>query len=135
MSIPTPLSAAAGVSRRATALPAGLAILVLLLGGCGQRMAVKVNGEVVSQDEFYKRCANSTQGQLIAPPVGVMVLNEVILDQLLTQEARRLKLEPTEAEVDAELANYRKRASGAGQSLDERLKQSGLPLDALKQNF
>ena len=42
-----------------------------------------------------------------------MVLNELIIDQLLTQEARRLKLEPTDAEVDAELATYRKRASSS----------------------
>jgi foldase protein PrsA len=135
MSIRSPHGAAATAPRRVAAVLAGLPILFLLLGGCGQRMAVKVNGEVVSQDEFYKRCANNTQGQLIAPPVGVMVLNELILDQLLTQEARRLKLEPTDAEVDAELATYRKRASAAGQSLDDRIKQSGLPIDAVKQSI
>ena len=115
MSITSPLSGAAGACRRAAALLAGLPILVLALGGCGQRMAVKVNGEMVSQDQFYERCANYTQGQLIGPPVGVIELNEVINDQLLTQEAKRLKLEPTDAEVNAELESYRKRATGAGQ--------------------
>src|SRR5438067_2026398 len=99
MSNRTPPSGAADACRRAPVLLAGLAILVLMLGGCGQRMAVKVNGEVISQDEFYKRCANNTQGQLFGTPVGVMALNEIILDQLLTQEARRLKLEPTAAEI------------------------------------
>jgi len=110
----------------------GIPVLALLIGGCGQRMAVKVNGEVVSQDEFFNRCANFTQGQLIGPPVGWIELNELINDQLLTQEAKRLKLEPTDAEVNAELENFRKQAAGSGQSLDERLKQAGLPLDALK---
>src|SRR3954447_10691564 len=120
MSIATPLSGAAGAGRRAGALLAGLPLPVLMLGGCGQRMAVKVNGTVISQEDFYKRCANNTQGSVVGPPVGVMALNEIILDQLLTQEARRLKLEPTDAEIDAELANFRKQAATSGQSLDER---------------
>src|SRR5438046_9618182 len=101
MSIASRPSAAAGTPRRVTALLVGLPLLVTLLGGCGQRMALKVNGEVVSQDQFYKQCANFTQDPLHSPTVGLIMMEQGIFNQLLEQEARRLKLVPTDAEVNS----------------------------------
>jgi foldase protein PrsA len=114
--------------------PALLALLLAapLIGGCGQRMAAKINGDVISQEDFYKRTANWTQGQLIGPPVGVVILNDIINEQLMRQEARRLKLEVSDAEVNAQVENYRKRAKDGGQSLDDTLKQNGLALDTFR---
>src|SRR6188768_645786 len=86
------------------------ALAAPLMAGCSQKMAAKVNGQVITQDEFYKRCANYTQRQLIAPPVGVILMHELINEKLKEQEAKRLKLEPTEAEVNAQVESYRKRA-------------------------
>jgi foldase protein PrsA len=123
MSHPTP--------RRAPALLAAV-LAAPLLGGCGQRMAAKVNNQVVTQEQFYKRCANYTQGRLIAPPVGVILLNDLINEQLMEQEAKRLKLMPTDAEVNAQVESYRKRAQSQGQSLEEGLKQTGLPMEAFR---
>lgn len=131
MSIPFPLRQAAGARRRACVLTAGLSLLAALLGGCGQRMALKVNGQTVSQDQYYQRCSDFTQGQL-APPVGLIVMDQAIKEQLMSQEARRLNLAPTDAEVNAELDNIRKQMATSGQSLDQRLKQVGLPLDTIK---
>jgi foldase protein PrsA len=125
MSIATP--------RRTPALLA-LILAAPLLGGCGQKMAVKVNNEVVSQDQFYKRCSTYTQNQPIATPVGVMTLNDIIMDQLMRQEAKRLKIDVSDAEIDAQIANYRKRAQNSPQakSLDDTLKENGLPMDAFR---
>jgi parvulin-like peptidyl-prolyl isomerase len=117
--------------RRAPLLAAVLATAPLL-GGCGQRMAVKVNGEVVSQDQFFNRCANYTQNQLIGPPVGLILLDGLINEQLMRQEARRLHLEITDADVDARIANYQKRAQAANQSLEQSLKQVGMPMQAFR---
>jgi foldase protein PrsA len=127
--------AAAGFRRRMTALIAGLPLLVIAtcLGGCGQRMAVKVNGESVSQDQFYHQCADFNQNQGIsAPTAGLYTINLLIRQVLVTQEAKRLNLQPTDGEVDAELANLRKQLTANGQSLDQHLQQIGLPLQALK---
>lgn len=114
------------------ALPAGLLLLAAALGGCSQRMAAKVNGQVITQEQFYNRCANFTQGQLIAPPVGLIVLDSAIMESLLEQEARRLKQLPSDAEVNAELETIRKQTAGAGQPFDQRLKQLGLTVDQAK---
>jgi foldase protein PrsA len=119
--------------RRATALLAGSSVFVLLLAGCGQRMAAKVNGEVISQEQFYQRLLNFNQNQIDSPPVGLILVNQLINDRLLEQEAQRLKLMPTEAEVNTELENLRKQvATGGGLPLDQRLKQAGLTVEVLK---
>jgi foldase protein PrsA len=123
--------------RRSTPVPALLTLLVAapLVGGCSQRMAAKINGDVISQQDFYKRTANWTQGQLIGPPVGVVILNDIINEQLMRQEAKRLKLEVSDAEVNTQIENFRKRAkeSNPPQSLDDTLKQNGLALDTFKE--
>lgn len=126
-----PLRLAAGPRRRAPALVAGASFLAAILAGCGQRMALTVNGQTVSQDQFYQRCSDFSQGQL-APPVGLIVMDQSIKELLMSQEAKRLNLEPTEAEVNAQLDNIRKQMSASGQTLEQRLKQYGLPLAAIK---
>jgi parvulin-like peptidyl-prolyl isomerase len=120
-------------SRRAMALLAGASVTIVLLGGCGKRMAAKVNGQVISQEEFHERAINFNQNQILSPPVGLFVIEEIINDRLLEQEAQRLKLLPTDAEVNAELESLRKQvATGGGASLDARLKEVGLTVDNLK---
>ncbi len=132
MSIAFPPRVAAAVRGRASVLFVGLSLAALALGGCGQRMAVSVNGQAVSQEQFYRQCAEfETQG-ILSPPVGLFVINQVIQQQLMTQEAKRLNLEPSAAEVNAELGSLRKQMTSNGQSLEQRLKQIGLPLDTLK---
>src|SRR5262249_52927590 len=117
--------------RRAPLLAAVLAAAPLL-GGCGQRMALKVNGEVVSQEQFFNRCATFTQNQLTAPPVGLILMDGLINEQLMRQEARRLHLDVSDAEVDGRIASYQKRAQAANQSLEQSLKQVGLPMQAFR---
>ena len=46
--------------RRGRALLA-LLMAAPLLGGCSQRMAAKINGEPISEEQFYKRCATFTR--------------------------------------------------------------------------
>jgi parvulin-like peptidyl-prolyl isomerase len=120
-----------------SALTVGLLIGATLLGGCSQRMAAKVNDEVLTQDQFYTRCMNLTQMDPSQGPqtVGLMVLKQSIVDMLMEQEAKRLKLLPTDAEVNAELANARKQAASGGPSLEEQIKHVGLNVDALKDLF
>src|SRR5205823_6162941 len=84
MSIRFPLRLAAGSRRRASVLIAGLSCLAALLGGCSQRMALKVNGQTVTQDQFNQRCADFTQGQL-QPPVGMIVLDQSIRELLMSE--------------------------------------------------
>ena len=135
MSIALPPRPAAGSCHRAPALAAGLFFLAIVacLSGCGQRMAVKVNGESISQEQFYRQCADFNQnGGISAPTSGLSVVNQLIRQVLVTQEAKRLNLQSTDAEVDAELATLRKQLTANGQSLDQHLKQIGLPLSALK---
>lgn len=131
MSIRNPLRLAAGSRRRAPALVAGVSLLTAVLAGCGQRMALTVNGQTVSQEQFYEHCSDYSQGQL-APPVGLLVLDQSIRELLMTQEARRLNLVPTDAEVNAQLDNIRKQMSASGQTLEQRLKQYGLPISSIK---
>jgi len=132
MSIPFLPRLRPGSRRRAPLLIAGLSLLAVGLAGCGQRMALKINGETISQDKFYQQCANSEVQGFLTPPVGLTVINQVIQQQLMTQEARRLNLVPTDAEVNAQLETIRKQISARGQSLDQLVKQIGLPLDAVK---
>ena len=70
MSIAFPPRVAAAVRGRASVLFVGLSLAALALGGCGQRMAVSVNGQAVSQEQFYRQCANFP---LLAPgvPMGM----------------------------------------------------------------
>jgi foldase protein PrsA len=131
MSIRFPRRFAAGSRRHAPILIAGLTLLGALSGGCGQRMAIKVNGQTLTEDQFYKRCCDFSQGPL-SPPIGFGVLERSIQEMLMTQEAKRLNLEPTDAEINAELDTFRKQMTANGQNLEKRLQQVGMPLDAVK---
>src|SRR5688572_8944265 len=105
--------------------PALALSLVLVAAGCGPKPLAQVNGTSLSEAEFYKLCETATQVQPQIP-VGHQVLARWIQNTILAQEAKRLKVYPTDKDLDARIRSMEKQAEYAGLKLDDVLKQRGI---------
>lgn len=105
-----------------------LAVVVLMLAGCGRRGLMKVNGEKVAKDEFYARLERVPVqtvkgGRQVTVPAGQYVIEQMINEKLLLQLAKKEKVEPTKDQIDRKF-NYLKRSTG-GEFVSQ-LQQSGV---------
>ena len=88
-------------------------VLGLLAAGCGEKKVASVNGEAISQNEFEKRMSTvqtyyesnmgmtfeGENGAVMLKNLQNMVLDQLITEHLLQQEARKLNITATKEEV------------------------------------
>ncbi len=87
-----------------------------------QPTVVTVNGKAVLQSDFLQRLWNIH---------GQTVLDMMIDEKLMQQEADRLKVKPLDKTVDARVARIRQQFPD-GKAFEEQLKRAGSTLDNLK---
>ncbi|BDI34381.1 hypothetical protein CCAX7_64320 [Capsulimonas corticalis] len=116
--------------RRGAALVASAAAMGVLIAGCnngggktegasgtatagapltGTDAVAKVNGEAISQSDFYTQLQRYTPNpqQMSQAPAGRIVLQQLINNLMMEQLAKQEGVAPTDAEVDAQLNNIK----------------------------
>ncbi len=81
----------------------------------GEKTAVTVNGEIITEQEFFERLQRLHGQAFVAPgnqlrteTAGMIVLDAMISEHLLLQAASKAKLSISDAEIGAELANLKR---------------------------
>ena len=144
--------------RRGAALAASAAAMGALIAGCnsgggnttvggssapsagvaltGTDAVAKVNGEAITQSEFYSQLQRYTPNpQASSGPAGKAVLQQLIMTVLTEQLAKQEGVAPTDAEIDQQLANIKASADKLlVRGFDDTLANAGLTEDDLK-NF
>lgn len=115
----------------------GGAVAVSGCGATGGKPVAVVNGEQLSEKDFQHLCeiANPEQFQQGRGTVGLQVLGSWILNTLVTQEAKKLKVYPSEEELNRLLEERRKQATFFGQDFDQQLQRQGMSLADYKQGL
>lgn len=125
-----------GARRRGSAalLFAGIAASLLVTAGCGggAKPVVKVNGDALSEKDFYKMTADATRIDPQRGTVGLQTVSQWISTTIMAQEAKRLKIYPTEKDLEVRVDAFRRQASSAGSSMEEQLKARGMTLEIVK---
>lgn len=93
-----------------------LVLVMLIMVGCGQKMAATVNGEGISMAEYDKRVASvkksfeqqgldfsSDEGKEMEASIKEKVLDGLIDETLVLQEAKDQEILPTKEEIDEQL--------------------------------
>src|SRR4051794_23668607 len=85
----------------------------LFLTGCAGKPVASVNGQALSEPDFARMCetAVSAQFQQGGGTVGTQVLMEWIRNTVLSQEAKRQNLYPSEKDLEARLDAWRKQTA------------------------
>src|SRR5204863_6648931 len=99
--------------RRARSLGGAALFFAVLAGGgslsgCGEKPVATVNGQALSEPEFLHRCETTSQLSSQGGPVGAQVLVNWIKVAICSQEARRLGIYPTEAELSSRVQIFSK---------------------------
>lgn len=107
-----------------------LALMSMTLTGCGKSVA-KINGEKISRDEYNSRMEkmtiNSPDGK--QQQVGALVLQQLLLEKLKMQFAKKLGVEPTSEQIDGRIADLKK------QGVYQRLKTDGYTDDEIRSDI
>ncbi|MCE5199855.1 MAG: peptidyl-prolyl cis-trans isomerase [Armatimonadota bacterium] len=110
-----------------------LAALATVLSGCGRGGIVKVNGEKVSKDEFYKRLEMvPVQTQQGAKMAGQYVIEQIIAEKLVEQLAKEQGVTPTKEQIDKKIAMIKKENGG---DINKVLQQRGLTMEDFNQQL
>jgi len=83
-------------------------ILTAAATGCAKKAIAKVNGQVVTEDEFYQ--------QLQKGRYGSMILDRLIVTAMVKQEAQKKGIAVSDQEVNASLAAMKKPFAGGWQN-------------------
>jgi len=111
------------------------AILVLVftifIAGCGSKTVAKVNGKKITQEQLDKRMKKiklsyeqqgakfeGEQGRLMLKSIEQQVLEEMINQELITQAAEKEKLVASDAEINKQYEDIKKRFGGEKQFED-----------------
>ena len=99
-----------------------------VLSGCGRNTVATVNGDPITKDEYYSRLERITipvRGQNVQ--AGPMVLNQMIMDEIWVQLAKKKGVSPTKEQIESKIRWQQK-----GEDLAIKLKQQGLSLEEYK---
>ena len=91
----------------------------------GTDVVATVNGEPITKDEVY---------EAMYAQQGRQTVESLITQRLIEQEADRRGVQVSDADVDAEIAELAERYGGK-EALEGLLSQSGMTMDALRQNI
>lgn len=106
----------------------------LLISGCGSKPVAEVNGQALSEKEFQERCEAAINVSNQAT-VGIQVLTNWITAEIQAQEAKRLKVYPSEKELDARMEAIRSRLAFNGQPLEKMLVQRGQTVESFRRGM
>jgi len=97
-----------------------LAVFSFLAAGCGANVAATVNGKTITSAQLEEEVNNAKkmleqrgvrfdakEGQQMLDLLRQQVLDQLIREELLLQEASRLKIEPTDKQVEEEIKKFR----------------------------
>ena len=97
-----------------------LAVFSFLAAGCGANVAATVNGKTITSARLEEEVNNAKkmleqrgvrfdakEGQQMLDLLRQQVLDQLIREELLLQEASRLKIEPTDKQVEEEIKKFR----------------------------
>ncbi|MEQ1823912.1 MAG: SurA N-terminal domain-containing protein [Fimbriimonadaceae bacterium] len=126
------------------AIGGALVFLVTSMGGCGKKgddVVAVVNGQKITKEEFYKymelkpdvrvRTANGPASLPIDGYLGFQALQDLIAQKATLQLAIDKKMEPSGADINAEIEFQKKVRPGFLTQLTDR----GLTLEMIKQNI
>jgi parvulin-like peptidyl-prolyl isomerase len=108
-----------------------LALIVPLASGCGRKIVAKVNGDPIYRDEFVTRTINFRQATP-GEAAGLQTLSAMVNEMIVTQEARRENVVPTDKDIDDRLKMIAQQLAPRGQTLEEFLQQSGVTMEAAR---
>ncbi|MFB5598526.1 MAG: SurA N-terminal domain-containing protein [Nitrosopumilaceae archaeon] len=109
---------------KSLAIPVLLLLIILLLGIFrGQFVAANVNGEQITRLELINELEKAD---------GQRILQGLISQKLIEQEAEKRNITVSDEEVDAEIKGYEDSFSKQGQSLDTVLTIRGMTREGLK---
>lgn len=96
---------------------ASMLMVTFLVTGCGAKVVAKVNGEKVTEPELNKRLEqvaamygydlNSEEGKSMAGFLKDQIIESLIEEKLVLQEAKKRKITAKKEDVDAELAKIK----------------------------
>lgn len=129
--MPLGMNVRAHVLRRTALFFIALGIGGAVITGCAPKPVATVNGDSLSEKDFASLCETATQLQP-GIPVGPQVLTKWIQSTIYAQEARKLKVYPTDAELNARIDTMRKQAEYSGSTLENILKQQAITMDAFR---
>lgn len=130
--MPSGLNSRALVHPRTALFFTALGLGAALLTGCGEKPVATVNGDPLTEKEFSRLCETATG---IQPniPVGPQVLAKWIQSTIFAQQARKLKVYPSDKDLEARVASMAKQAEYGGGTLDDFLKQRAMTRDVFRQ--
>lgn len=102
-----------------------LFFLSIIITGCSAKNAALVNGQPISQTEFQKE---------LGKRYGQKVLNDLIIQRLVEQEARKKKAVAKKEELERRF-NYLLASYSSEKELGKDLKERGLTRDDLKKQL
>ena len=117
--------------KRAILVVAALAVLAVMMAGCGGKTVATVNGEKISREEYDKAVERETVG--VEYPVGAMeagvwALNKLINQKIIEQLAKKEGVAPTDEQIEYKWNLLKK--SG---NLKRLTQQGGLTEDEIRQ--
>lgn len=106
------------------------------------QVAAVVNDDVITQSELdvllrplydqYKKEGTPEQAALKLGEARQKLLNQLVEDRLVFQEAKTQKIEIDEAQIDAEIARFKERFKSE-KELDDALQQEGLSMKEMRE--
>lgn len=120
---------------RAALFFVGLTAAAALVSGCGQKAVASVNGQSLTEPEFAKLCEDAVQVNPQRGSVGLQVVSQWISNTIAAQEAKKLNVYPSQKELDDRIASFGRQMSFMGVDYKEKISQSGLTMDAFKQEM
>ncbi len=149
-SLPTTIDFSRGPSRAALRRTAKLATVAMAgalffvaLAGCSRKpnpdVWATVNGHPILQSEvnkYYENKVNSMQQPPTADEAAMLkleILHQRIGEEVIRQQAEKLHLVATDAEVDAKIAQLK--APYTEQQFNDQLKAKGLTLEDIRRDF
>lgn len=102
-----------------------LFLVISTLASCKGKPVATVNGEAITRDEFNKQLEDTA---------GAQVLDRMITEKLVFQEATKLKIEVTDKDLNAKIDEI-KGSFGNEEQFQAALKQNSLTLEKLKEQL
>ncbi|HEU4753203.1 MAG TPA: peptidyl-prolyl cis-trans isomerase [Armatimonadota bacterium] len=103
-----------------------------LMTGCGTKPVATVNGTALSEKDFQRLCETATRVAPQQGTVGMQVLQQWIVTELMAQEARHQNVYPSEQDLERRMDMFRKQAGYAGLSMEDELRKQGRTLADFK---